>query len=220
MAATPDVLAFLRRRELFAELTEAGLARLADAARPLTLVPGQILFCQDETADAAYVIREGTIAVGTVDGSGREVHFADLQAGAVFGEVGLIDGGPRTATATAATRASLLRLPGFVFLDVARTEWGFALALMRDLVAKLRAADTYIEDKSALLLPARLAKFLLAADGPIRLTQAQIAERMGTSREAVNRQLRAFEVEGTVELGRGRVLVTDAERLSNRLGSC
>lgn len=174
---TDQRLRFLRESPAFAPLGEAGLACLAHAARSVALEPGQMLFSQGEPAADAYVVAEGAVAVGVTGEDGRETHFADLGLGAVFGEAAVIDGGPRTAGVTARERSRLLRLPGPVLLTLLAEEPGFALALMRDLVAKLRAADAQIEDRSHLPLGARLAKFLAAGPEELRMTQAQIAER-------------------------------------------
>ena len=213
----PDAAAFLRTPPLFAEASEAGLGRLAQAARPLTLPPGRVLFERGDAPDAAYVVVSGRLSVGVREPDGREVHFAELGPGAVLGEAAVIDGGPRTATVTALGTARLFRLPGPSLLSVLGDEPRLALALLRDVVAKLRRADDQIEERSAMPLAERLARFLLASEDPLRMTQAQLAERMGVSREAVNRQLAALAREGTVALGRGQVTILRPAALEDAL---
>ena len=212
---TADIASALVARPLFAGLSEAGLARLAEAARAIPLAKGQILFAQGDPSDAAYVVAHGTMAVATVNGDGQVTHFADLAPGAVFGELAVIDGGPRTAGISAVTDALVLRLPGEVLVALVADEPSFALNLMRDVIAKLRATDHRLEDRSVMSLEDRLAKFLQQAKAgtTVRLTQAQIADRLGVSREAVNRRLRALEEAGAVTLGRGRVVIENEGRL-------
>lgn len=206
-----DVKAALASRPLFAALTDATIGRLAAAARRQRLAKGQSLFEQGDPSDAVYVVMAGQVAVGTVGAEGEETHFADLTAGAVFGEMAVIDGGPRTAGITAVSATEVLRLPGAVFIDALSTEPAFALSVLQDVIGKLRAADIRLEDRSVLSFDRRLAKFLdeMATADTIELTQAQIAERLGVSRESVNRRLKALEDIGAVALGRGRVIVKD-----------
>ena len=215
----PDAAAFLRAPPLFAEASEAGLARLSRAARPLVLAKDRVLFERGDTPDAAYVVVSGRLSVGVREPDGQEVHFAELGAGAVLGEAAVIDGGPRTATVTAVSQTRLFRLPGHVLLDVLAEEPALALALLRDVVGKLRRADDQIEERSALPLSERLARLLAGAseNGVVTMTQAQLAERLGSSREAVNRQLAALARTGAVRLGRGKINVLRPDALGRGL---
>lgn len=212
---TSDIAAILGTRSLFAVLPADKIENLARVARLQSLAKGQSLFEQGDPSDAVYVVVDGQIAVGTVGEDGQETHFADLPPGAVFGEMAVIDGGPRTAGITAMAQARVLRLPGDVFVAALSSEPAFALSMLRDLIGKLRATDIRLEDRSVLSLEERLAKFLgqAAVGDTVRLTQAQIAERLGVSREAVNRRLKALEDLGAIALARGRVTVLDAARL-------
>ena len=213
MTDADETAAFLASRPLFAAMSERGRLRLARAARRQTLPEGRVLFERGDAADAAYVVLSGRLAIGVREPDGQEVHFAELGPGAVLGEAAVIDGGPRTASVRAARDAQLLRLPASAFLDAVREEPDLAFALLRDVVAKLRLADGQIEERSALPLAARVARFLLAADGPVTMTQAEMAERLGASREAVNRQLARLAGAGAIRRTRGRVEVTDAALL-------
>ena len=226
MALAKDRQDWLGEQGLFAAAGEAALARLAGAAHRLSLAPGQLVFGHGEDPDAAYVVETGTVSVSVVDENGQETHLADLGPGAVFGELAVLDGGPRTADVTASGPACVWRLPGEVFLAAVREDPDFALSLLRDLVAKMRVTDVEIENRRALPLGARVAKFLLTGGGApdgeaatLRMTQAQIADRLAASREAVNRHLRGLEEEGVVALGRGRVTVKDAAALRAKMGA-
>ena len=161
------------------------------------------------------MLLEGAVAIGTVSEEGQETRFADLGPGALFGEFAAIDEGPRTAGATATADARLWRLPTAAFREALTDVPGFAAALLRVIVAKLREADVELEDRRVLSLEARLAKFLRAhgSDGTLEMTQAQIADRLGVTREAVNRRLRALEGAGVIALRRGRVAITAPDRL-------
>ena len=210
-----DIFATLGARPLFAQLSEAGLHALAEAARPMHLVKGQRLFDQGEASDAVYVVAHGTVSACTVGEDGQQAHFADLAPGTVFGELAVIDGGPRTAGIDAVTEALVLRLPGEVFLAALRDEPDFALAVMRDLVAKLRATDHRLEAQSTMTLAHRLSTFLreASAGSTVRLTQSQIADRLGVSREAVNRRLQVMQAEGVIEARRGRIVILREDAL-------
>lgn len=205
--ACPETVDLLTTHRLFGLLSEAARRRMTAGSRLVDLAPGEALFAHGDPSREVYVVAEGRVAVGTVGGAGQMVHFADLGPGALLGEFAVIDGAPRSAGAEAVTRARLLKLAGERVLDALRDEPGFALALLRDLTAKMRAADGQAEDRGTLGLEERLTKFLRsnASDRVIALTQAQIADRLGVSREAVNRHLRTMEAEGRIALGRGAV---------------
>lgn len=206
---TPETSRLLAGHHLFGLLSEEAAARLTAGSRMVALAAGETLFEQGDPSREAYLVTSGRIAVGTVSEAGQVVHFADLGPGDVLGEFAVIDAAPRSAGAEAVTASRLLALAGERVLDALRDEPGFALALLRDLTAKMRAADARIEDHGTLGLEARMLKFLRenAADGVVRLTQAQIADRLGVSREAANRRLRALEEAGRITLRRGRVML-------------
>ena len=209
----------LRSQPVLAAATAPGLEALSRTASVATLTDAQALFVQGEASDAAYVVLSGAIVISTVSDEGQEVHFADLGPGTLFGELAVLDGGPRTAGATARGPCRLVRIAADAFVRLVRSEPDVALALLRDLCAKLRATDVRLEDRSVLPLEERLAKFLRAeADGRgrIALTQSQIAERVGVSREAVNRRLRALAASDVVRLRRGCVVIADPGALGER----
>ena len=205
-------LDLLATHPLFGILSEAARGRITAGSRLVDLGVGEALFDQGDPSREVYVVAEGRVAVGTMGEAGQMVHFADLGPGAVLGEFAVIDGAPRSAGAEAVTPARLLLLSGERVLEALRDEPGFALALLRDLTAKMRAADVQIEERSTLSLEERLARFLRAnaSDGVVSMTQAQIADRLGVSREATNRHLRALEAAGDIALRRGTVTLIRA----------
>jgi uncharacterized membrane protein len=123
---------------LFAELSPSESATIAQLLQPRTLAPGEVLFWIGETGDAFYVIQKGQISISFPDHSGREMFLAKLSAGNFLGEISLLDGGPRSATARAVEETLVLGLPRLDFLTFVMEHPAVAVRLMRVLGARQR----------------------------------------------------------------------------------
>jgi len=192
------------------------IARLAARRR---LASGERLFEQGEAGDAAYVVIAGAIRVSAMGDDEDEIVLALLGPGEAFGELALIDGAPRSAGAEAAEPSELLVILREPFLAWLASEPAASQAVMRTLTRRLRATNEALADSSFLDVRQGLAKQLLplgaARDGArLVITQQQLAQLLGVTREAVNEALRRLEDEGVAELGRGAVTVADARRLT------
>lgn len=216
----------LRGSFLFPLLDSAERDRFIAAARPRSWRAGASIFVMDDPGSSMMLVRTGTVRISYPTPEGRSFLLAELAPGAVFGEIAMLDGGPRSADATAATDCTLLAFERRDFLPLLENNWRLAEAVLRVICARLRRADAHIADLAFSDLPGRLAKILLdrvrpdPAGGPgfISDSQGALAGMVGGSRETVNRCLRKWQKDGLIVVADGRILLSDPERLADAAG--
>jgi CRP-like cAMP-binding protein len=146
--------------------------------------------------------------------------FNLIGPGQIFGEVALLDGGQRTADAVAVMDTELLVIDRRDFIPLVHREPQIAIKLIEILCGRLRNTSEQVEDVICLDLPARLARTLLRLAGSdaknhkVAITQCELGQIIGISREATNRQLRDWENKNWVELESGAVVLLDPEALA------
>ena len=212
----------LNSTELFASLPEVMVEHLRALARDRNLAKGELLFSQGDESSDLYVVMDGRIAISTRSTDGRESMVAVLEAGGLFGEMGLFDGGPRSAEARALSDVELIEI---AFDDVRaaielRPEvlW----VIVRLLAQRIRATDEALADAVFLDVPARTAKRLLelaedADEFQLPMTQEDLAGLVGASRERVNKAIAMFVRLGWIQsTGRSRYRILDREQLELR----
>lgn len=220
----------LRKVPLFAGLDAERLAALARRATTRRLAAREELFHRGDRAEQVYVVGRGRLKVVSLSPEGDEVMLALLGAGEVVGELPMLTGGRRTASVTALEPSELVALGRREFLAFLREHPGAAIELMVVLAERLVQVNEFVEDTLFLALPARLAKKLLLlaerfgeADGEgtridLRLSQSELAEHVGTTRESVNKQIRAWTEEGLVRMERGEITLLRPDRLERLAG--
>jgi len=217
-----DKKAFLTRHLAFASLRADDIERLAEKARVRPCAAGETIFCKGDATTGLMAVVSGRIHIVTHSEDGKELVLNTMHAGEMLGEIGVIDGGERTADAVAAEKSALLTIDRRSFLDVVGGNPAFALALMTLLCQRIRATSEQAEDLALLDLNARLAKKLVQlagehgeSQGPVTLTMSQkdLGAMMGTTREAVNKHLGVWAREGLISLARGAIVVRDADGL-------
>jgi CRP/FNR family cyclic AMP-dependent transcriptional regulator len=222
------------RRELEAALSASFLFpllgpserdRFIAAAHARSWPAGASIFVQDDPGTSMMLVRSGTVRIGYPTPEGRTFLLAELGPGSVFGEIALLDGGPRSADATAATDCTLWAFERRDFLPLLEHNWKLADAVLRVVCGRLRSADAHIADLAFSDLPGRLAKALIARAHPgprgstqVTDTQGALAAMVGGSREAVNRCLRKWQKGGLVAMSDGRILLPDPDALARAAG--
>jgi CRP/FNR family transcriptional regulator, cyclic AMP receptor protein len=214
---------------LFAALDEEAAQALQASMTPLSVEKGETLFREGEPGDRLFVIVEGKIKLGASSSDGRETLLAVLGPGEMFGELSLFDPGQRTSTATALTSALLMGLGHDDLMPWLRGRPEVARSLLRALAQRLRRTNEAMADLVFSDVPGRVAKALLdlAAkfgtrqdDGSMLvthdLTQEELAQLVGASRETVNKALADFQNRGWLRLEQRSVLLMDLERLDRR----
>lgn len=208
--------------ELFASLPEEMVASLRENARIRELAKGELLFAEGEDSSELYVVQEGRIAISTRSSDGRESMVAVMENGGLFGEMGLFDGGPRSAEARALVDSTLVEV-GYEDVRTAIQQRPEVLwVIVRLLAQRIRATDEALADAVFLDVPARTAKRLLELAGDadefqLPMTQEDLAGLVGASRERVNKALAMFvRLEWITATGRSRYRILDREQLELR----
>jgi CRP/FNR family transcriptional regulator len=218
----------VRRAPLFAALDDEAAAALIDTMVPSHLERGDVLFHEGDQGDRLYVIGEGKIKLGRTSVDGRENLLAILGPGEMFGELSLFDPGPRTATATAVAETQLIGLGHESLHAFLSGRPAVASTLLAALARRLRRTNETLADLVFTDVPGRVAKALLdlsnrfgrpAEDGILvahDLTQEELAQLVGASRETVNKALADFAGRGWIKLEARAVVMLDVERLKRR----
>jgi CRP/FNR family cyclic AMP-dependent transcriptional regulator len=192
--------------------------QLVAVAERRTFRRGQVVFHDDDPADALHLVAAGHFAVRTTMPAGATVLIAIVGAGDAFGELALIDAGRRGATVQAFTDGETLALHRNAFEALRRQRPAVDRALATILAERLRRLNELLLEAHHVEADVRVRRRLLELaavfDGAIPLTQDEIAQTAGTSRATVNRVLREEEAAGSLELGRRRTTVCDAEALA------
>lgn len=215
---------------LFAALDADAQEALRRSMVEVKLSRGQVLFSEGDPGDRLYVVTQGKIKLGRTAADGRENLLAVLGPGEMFGELSLFDPGPRTATATAITSATLSGLGHDDLQPWLHDRPEMASRLLGAMARRLRRTNEAMGDLVFRDVPGRVAKALLdmaarfgvSAEDGLRvthdLTQEELAQLVGASRETVNKALADFAARGFLRLeGRG-VVILDVERLTRRAG--
>jgi CRP-like cAMP-binding protein len=218
----------VRRAPLFTALDEAAAVSLRDSMDTVKIAKGSILFKEGDDGEHLYVIVNGKLKLGTSSGDGRENLLSILGPGEMFGELSLFDPGPRTSTATAVTDAKLLSLGHEKVIPWLKQHPEVSLQLLTRLSQRLRRTNEAVGDLVFSDVPGRVAKALIdlgdrfgktTPEGLLvnhDLTQEELAQLVGASRETVNKALADFAGRGWLKLDGRSVLIADVERLSKR----
>ncbi|KQX73927.1 MULTISPECIES: Crp/Fnr family transcriptional regulator [Aeromicrobium] len=222
---TDDVL---RQAPLFSGLDDEVASALEASMSSSSLRRGEILFSEGDDGNQLYVVTEGKIKLGRTSPDGRENLLAILGPGQMFGELSFFDPGPRSATATAVTDVELKSLGHEALSPVLNAHPDVAHALLNQLAGRLRRTNEVVGDLVFSDVPGRVAKALLdlasrfgrRADDGIHvnhdLTQEELAQLVGASRETVNKALADFASRGWLRLEPRSVVILDLERLQRR----
>ena len=218
----------IRKAPLFSALDDEAAHELRQSMVALKLNKGQVLFKEGQDGDRLYVVVHGKIKLGTTSADGRENLLSILGPGEMFGELSLFDPEPRTSTATAVTDARLVSLAHEAVIGLVTTNPQTSLELLRRLAQRLRKSNEILADLVFADVPGRVAKAIMDLGerfGVMKedglhvnhdLTQEELAQLVGASRETVNKALADFAARGWVKLEPRAVLVTDVERVTKR----
>ena len=216
VSRTFDKRAFLRGHPIFGALEPELLNQLGSYAIPRSVKRGTTIVARGDPGTSLFAICSGTVKISAPSAEGKGAVFNLLEQGAIFGEIAVLDGLPRTADAIALTDCELMVIERRDFVTLVRERAELALKLIEVLCRRLRHTTDQLEDLMFLDLPGRLAKALLQAfenSAPasggkkIALTQRNLSEMIGMSRESTNKQLRAWEKRKLIELQRGGIVI-------------
>ncbi|HEV2895935.1 MAG TPA: Crp/Fnr family transcriptional regulator [Actinomycetota bacterium] len=212
----------LARTELFGGIDGTTRRRIAEHVAERVVERGQCVFVQDEPGDRMYVLAEGAVKLFVASRDGGIVELVRHRPPATFGEVALLDGGPRSASAEAVERSTLLVVTRAELLRLLRAEDQVAEALLRTLGTIVRRTTRQVSDLVFLDLQGRIARQLLAlatdGDGIARtrrVTQAELASMVSGARQTVNQALRSLESRGYIRADGRSFEILDRRRLEH-----
>ena len=227
-SVSSNKLAVLRRHPIFSDLEPEALDQLCRYAKPATLKRGAPIFSKGDPGNSLYAVISGTVKISISSADGRSAIFNLIGAGEIFGEVALLDGLSRTADVTANTNCEVFIIDRREFLPFVRSQPALAMKFIELLCARLRWTSDQVEQVILQNLPGRLAsalirlteKYKLTPTGrTIAITQQEISEMVGMTRESINKQLQVWAARKWVRLEHGAIVVLDAEPLQALTGA-
>lgn len=219
----------LGRTELFGGLSPGDLESIAARGIVRSYPKGQILFYQHDPGESLYVILEGRVKAFVTSEDGAELNLGVFESPSILGEVALVDGGPRSASAEVVAPARLLVFTRSVFFSLLGEHPRLVEAYLRMLGKMIRRLQDRTEDLVFLDLHGRVAKLLLsfaqgARRGPegtlldLKLTQGEIAAMVAGSRPTVNQILKTFEGRGYLRVAGRQIVLKDPDALRRLAG--
>lgn len=214
-AGLTDKKALLRSHPFFTALDGRIVERLVPYALTRKVKRGTLLFRKGDAGSNLYAVCAGAVRVSAPSDQGKDAIFNLIVPGEIFGEVAFLDGGPRTADAVMIESGELMVIERRDFLPLLQDYPELALRLLEVLCGRLRRTSQQVEDIVFLGLEPRLAKALLhlydhssfKASENFKVTQRDISQLIGASRESVNKQLRSWERRKWLKLKRGGLVI-------------
>ena len=219
----------LKKVSLFAALDDQALARLASNLRRRQFRKNTIIFHKDQAGDALYLVESGHVRIFLPTESGEELTVEIARVGDVFGELALLDGRPRSASAGTLEDTSTQVLSREDFQRFLSATPEFATSLIELLSTRIRQITEYAESLAFLDIHGRVARVLLqlaerhgtrtshGTELDLDLTQAELASMVGATRERVNRAISSFRTQGLIELHGKKIILLDPARLRQRI---
>ena len=220
-----DVTSILRATTLLGSVPTEDLDAVAAVSRLRGYRRGQIVFTTSDPGDTVIVVVSGRIKVTVRSADGGELTLAIIEPGGLVGELGVVDGGPRSADAETLEECQLLLIPREAVRDICARVPAAGQALTNSIAAMLRRLTESTADLVFLDLPRRVAKILLSQprgdDGVIRprMSQEELAHQAGSTRQSVNAALRGFERRGWIEMHDRTVALKQPDALSRFAGT-
>lgn len=223
MEISPEQLK--QRSALFAALDDGDIVAILGLAHSEKYAAKHVIFHEGEEGDRLLLLLEGRVKVSLSSAEGKEAILSILEPGQLIGEMSLLDGGHRSATVTAMDACRFMAIRRKDFLGFLEQRPSVALALLQALSLRLRATNDMVGNLSFLNLPARLARILLnlgqqygkhTGEGIViglKLSQEELGNLVGVSRESVNRQVRVWVETGVLDYAHGILILKDSDAL-------
>lgn len=215
-------LSVLRKQPIFCDLDPEALDQLCRYAKHTTLKRGTTIVSKGDPGNSLIVVVSGTIKISVSSPDGRSAILNLIGPGEIFGEVAVLDGLARTADATANSNCEIYVIDRRDFIPFVRSQPALAMKFIELLCTRLRWTSDQVEEVILQNLPGRLASALLRltekhklapAGRTIAITQQEISEMVGMTRESINKQLRAWAARNWVRLEHGAIVVLDVASL-------
>ncbi|MGZ8267061.1 MAG: Crp/Fnr family transcriptional regulator [Burkholderiales bacterium] len=221
-ALNPNIL---KNVPLFSSFSDQQLATLAPAVQHRRFPRGSYVIRAGEETDALYIILAGRAKVLIPDDDGNEVILSMMGPNDFFGEMGLLDDQPRSASVETVEPCEMLRISRGAFLNCLKDNFDAAMLIIRNLVKRLREADRKIESLALIDVYGRVARLLIEMaqqqpDGQWVIERAppkqEIARMIGASREMVSRVVKDLNDKGVIRAEKRKIIVLDRESMGRR----
>lgn len=216
-----ELAGIIKQNSLLASCEHDELEEILSRARLQNMKKGETLLNQGDDGNSLIILLEGTIRISMATSNGREIVLNYADPGEVLGEIALLDGEPRTASATAVTEGKYLQISRSAFETVVHRFPGLGLRLLRQMAGRLRQTNSMIENDRAFTSGPRLARYIqrLMLEPQherlrLDLSQSELGNFAGISRENINRQLSAWADSGIIALENGQIRVMENAILS------
>jgi CRP/FNR family transcriptional regulator/CRP/FNR family cyclic AMP-dependent transcriptional regulator len=218
-------MGLLERVPFLAALPPDDLAWLSERVRRRRFARGDLIFQKDDPGQSLFIIESGSVRIYVPGTQGADLTLAVMGPGEFFGDMSLLDGRPRSASAAAATESVLLSLERSDFTNVMRSRPDAALSILAVIASRLRDSDQMASDLAFLDVSGRLARRLLDLSGTngvqrddgvllqVTLTQEELANMIGVTRESVNRNLSMFRRLGLIGREGRKIILRNPEGL-------
>jgi CRP/FNR family transcriptional regulator, cyclic AMP receptor protein len=213
----------LERTRLFRGLPTATIQEISALSTRRSFRNSAIVFSQGHPGDALYGVVTGKIRISASSPSGREMFLNIMEPGDTFGEIALLDGRHRTATASTMAPSELIIITRDHFLELLKREPKLVSHVVQLLCDRIRWTSGLAEESALLSVPERLARRLLSLaqlhghETPkgveLGISQEEVARFLGLSRQAVNQYLQKWKIQGWITLGRGKIVIVDERAL-------
>ena len=210
----------LELARLFSQVPEAVRQRLLGLTPPLALKKGASLFERGDAGGTMFVVQEGRLEISIINDAGRKIVLNQIGPGHCVGEISMIDNKARTASATAMEPTKLFSVSRKAFLDAAASCPQISVNLMDILCERLRWVSASVEEYALHSFELRLARRLLVlnknfgdSEKSIGITQTDLADFAGATRESVNKTLMQWKQDGLVDVQRGRIFLKEMQVL-------
>jgi CRP-like cAMP-binding protein len=215
-------LSVLRKHPIFCDLEPDALDQLCRYAKHMTFKRGATIACKGDPGNSMFAVISGTVKISVSSPDGRNAILNLIGPGEIFGEIAVLSGEPRTADATANTNCEIFVIDRREFLPFVKSQPALSMKFIELLCARLRWTSQQVEQVILQNLPGRLASALIGLtekrklepeSRTIAITQQEISEMVGMTRESINKQLRAWAARKWVRLEHGAIVVLDVEAL-------
>jgi CRP/FNR family transcriptional regulator, cyclic AMP receptor protein len=212
----------LRQHPIFRDLEPDAVEQLCRYAKQMSLKRGATIFSKGDPGNSLFAVISGTVKISISSPDGRNAILNLISVGDVFGEMSVLDGHPRSTDAIANTNCELFVIDRRDFLPFVRSQPELAMKFIELLCTRVRWTSDQVEQVILQDLPGRLASALLGLTDrrklepesrTIAITQQEISEMVGMTRESINKQLRVWAMRSWVRLEHGAIVVLDAGSL-------
>ncbi len=227
--STKNLISFFKEVPLFCHLDDDELEQLTHICGEKNFEKGQTIFYEEDMGTGFYLIISGQVKIVMLSNDGREHILGLLREKDFFGEMSILDGEPRSATAIALADVKAMTITRDDFTKLLRNNPDMAIKIMFVLCKRLRQADRHVESLAFLSAPGRVARTIMELaeqqgmkDGDKiiinhKMTRQEFANIAGTSRETLTRVLMDFQDEGILDISKNQIILVNKKLLKEKI---